>query len=47
MENAKPKPSGSGKRGRPITKAMPPRIDAPVKDVARAVLKTKPPPKKK
>ncbi len=45
----KPKPtsaSGKGKVGRPTTKPMPPRIDAPVKDVARAVLKTKPPKKK-
>lgn len=34
--------SNKGKVGRPVTKTMPPRIDAPVKDVARAVLKTKP-----
>ena len=38
--------SGKGKVGRPVTKTMPQRIDAPVKDVARAVLKTKPPKKK-
>ena len=42
----KPKATSKGKVGRPITKTMPPRIDAPVKDVARAVLKS-PPPKKK
>ena len=49
MDNPKPKAasaSGKGKPGRPVTKTMPPRIDAPVKDVARAVLKS-PPPKKK
>lgn len=45
----KPKPtsaSGKGKVGRPVTKTMPLRIDAPVKEVARAVLKTKPQKKK-
>ena len=30
------------KAGRPVTKAMPPRINAPVRDVARAVLRTQP-----
>ena len=49
MDNPKPKATralGKGKVGRPVTKTMPPRIDAPVKDVARAVFKS-PPPKKK
>ncbi len=41
----KPKATSKGKVGRPVTKTMPPRIDAPVKDVARVVLKA-PPPKK-
>ncbi len=45
MENPKPKPA-KAKPGRPTTKTMPPRINAPVKNVARAVLKTKPPKKK-
>ena len=44
-EKPKAKAQSTGKRGRPVTKTMPPRIDAPVKDVARAVLKT--PPQKK
>lgn len=49
MDNPKPKTvksSSKGKVGRPVSKTMPQRIDAPVKDVARAVLKTKPPKKK-
>ena len=49
MDKPKPKTisdSSKGKVGRPVTKTMPQRIDAPVKDVARAVLKTKPPKKK-
>ena len=49
MDKPKPKAisaSGKGKVGRPVTKTRPQRIDAPVKDVARAVLKTKPPKKK-
>ena len=46
MSKDKPKASSNGKVGRSTTKTMPPRIDAPVKDVARAVLKAPPPNKK-
>lgn len=43
---AEQKETKKAKRGRPVTKIMPKRIDAPPRDVARAVLKA-PPPKKK
>ena len=46
VKGKSPGASGKSKPGRPATKTMPPRINAPVKDVARAVLKS-PPPKKK
>ena len=46
MDKPKSTPPNKGKVGRPTTKIMPQRIDAPPKDVARAVLKS-PPPKKK